>query len=150
MTVAHQAPLSMGFPRQEYWSRLPFPSPGDFPDLGIELGSPVLQADPLPLNHQGCLKDGHRFLSIPFSISLQFTTSVPCMKWRLSLSSLNLLTVWLVSARHKQRLEKHLCIKACSPETLRNHKKSRNNHRMMRDPVVVLSASQTLWAELPR
>ena len=44
-TVASQAPLSMGFPRQEYWSGLPFPSPGDLPDLGIESGSPALQAD---------------------------------------------------------------------------------------------------------
>ena len=44
-TVAHQASLSMGFPRQECWSGLPFPSPGDLPDLGIELASlmsPVL------------------------------------------------------------------------------------------------------------
>ena len=41
-TVAHQAPLSMGFPRQEYWSRLPFPSPGDLPDPGVELTSPAL------------------------------------------------------------------------------------------------------------
>ena len=40
-TVAHQTPLSMGFPRQEYWSGLPSPSPGDLPDLGIELVSPV-------------------------------------------------------------------------------------------------------------
>ncbi|CAI9169360.1 unnamed protein product [Rangifer tarandus platyrhynchus] len=39
-TVAHQAPLSMGFSRQEYWSGLPFPSPGDLPDPGIEPGSP--------------------------------------------------------------------------------------------------------------
>ena len=41
-TVAHQAPLSMGFPRQEYWSGLPFFSPGDLPDLGMESESPVL------------------------------------------------------------------------------------------------------------
>ena len=47
-TVAHQAPLFMGFSRQEYWSRLPFPSPGDLPDPGIEPGSPALRADPLP------------------------------------------------------------------------------------------------------
>ena len=40
-TVAHQAPLSMGFPRQEYWSGLPFPSPGDLPNLGIEPASPA-------------------------------------------------------------------------------------------------------------
>ena len=41
-TVAHQALLSMGFPRQEYWSELPFPSPGDLSDLGIEPASPAL------------------------------------------------------------------------------------------------------------
>jgi len=46
-TVTYQAPLSMGFSRQKYWSRLPFPSPGDLPDLGVEPGSPVLQADAL-------------------------------------------------------------------------------------------------------
>ena len=47
-TVAYQAPLSMGFSRQQYWSALPFPSPGDLPDPGIEPGSPTLQADTLP------------------------------------------------------------------------------------------------------
>ena len=44
-TVAHQAPPSMGFSRQEYWSGLPFPSPGDLPNPGIEPGSPALQTD---------------------------------------------------------------------------------------------------------
>ena len=47
-TIAHQAPLSMGFSRQEYWSGLSFPSPGDLPNPGIEHGSPALQADSLP------------------------------------------------------------------------------------------------------
>ena len=47
-TVGHQAPLSMGFSRQEYWSALPFPSPEDLPDPGIEPRSPALQADALP------------------------------------------------------------------------------------------------------
>ena len=46
-TVAHQAPPSMEFSRQEYWSGLPFPSPGDLPDPEIEPGSPALQADAL-------------------------------------------------------------------------------------------------------
>ena len=46
-TVAHQAPLSIGFSRQEHWSVLPFPSPGDLPDPGIEPRSPALQADAL-------------------------------------------------------------------------------------------------------
>ena len=47
MDIAYQAPPSMGFPRQEYWSGLPFPSPGDLPNPGIEPGSPALQADAL-------------------------------------------------------------------------------------------------------
>ena len=46
-TVAHQAPQSTGFSRQEYWSGLPFPSPEDLPDPGIEPMSPALQADAL-------------------------------------------------------------------------------------------------------
>ena len=46
-TVARQAPVSMEFSRQEYWSGLPFPSPGDLPDSGIEPGSPALEADAL-------------------------------------------------------------------------------------------------------
>ena len=44
-TVSHQAPLSMGFSRQEYWSGLPFPSPGDLSDPGMEPRSPALQAN---------------------------------------------------------------------------------------------------------
>ena len=44
-TVAYQAPQSMEFSRQEYWSGLPFPSLGDLPNPGIEPGSPALQAD---------------------------------------------------------------------------------------------------------
>ena len=52
-TVAHQGPLSMEFSRQEYWSGLPFPSPGDFPDPGIEPKFPTLQADSLPTEPPG-------------------------------------------------------------------------------------------------
>ena len=47
-TVARWAPLSMGFSRKEYWSGLPFPSPGDLPNSGVEPMSPALQADDLP------------------------------------------------------------------------------------------------------
>ena len=50
-TVAHQAPLSMGFSRQEYWSGLPCPSPGGLPNSRTEPVSPALQADSLPLSH---------------------------------------------------------------------------------------------------
>ena len=52
-TVARQAPLSMGFSNQEYWSGLPFPSPGDLPDLGIKSTSPALQEDSVPLSRLG-------------------------------------------------------------------------------------------------
>ena len=51
--IACQAPLSMGFSRQEYWSGWPVPPPGDLPDPGIEPKSPAFQADSLPLSHQG-------------------------------------------------------------------------------------------------
>ena len=54
-TVALQAPLSMGFSRQEYWSGLPFPSPGDLPNPGIGPGSPTLQADALPSEPPGSI-----------------------------------------------------------------------------------------------
>ena len=52
-TVAYQAPLSMEFPRQEYWSRLPFPSPSDLPDPGMEPRSPALQPILYQLSHKG-------------------------------------------------------------------------------------------------
>ena len=62
-TAAHQAPLSTEFSRQEYWSALPFPSPGDLPDPGIEARSPTLQVDSWPSepleSPSSCLKPGH-------------------------------------------------------------------------------------------
>ena len=54
--IAHQAPLSMGFSRQEYWSGLPFPSPGDLLYPKIDPGFPKLQADSC-LSHQGIMQD---------------------------------------------------------------------------------------------
>ena len=52
-TVVHQAPLSVGFSRQEHWSGLPRPPPGDLPDQGMEHMSPALQVDFSPLSHWG-------------------------------------------------------------------------------------------------
>ena len=52
-TVVHQASLSMGFSKQEYWSGLPFPSPGDLPDPEIKPASPALQANSLPTEPSG-------------------------------------------------------------------------------------------------
>ena len=52
-TIACQVPLCLGFFREEYWSGLPFPSPGDLPDPGIKPGSAALQADSLPSEPPG-------------------------------------------------------------------------------------------------
>ena len=74
-TIAHQAPLSMGFSRQEYWSGLPSP-PEDLPHPGIEPTSPALQADSLPLSHQG----SHTCLYL-FAIVPQFLSSLFCYSY---------------------------------------------------------------------
>ena len=58
-TAAYQAPLSMEFSRQKYWSGLPFPSPGDLPNPGIEPRSPALQANSLPSEPPGKLQYLH-------------------------------------------------------------------------------------------
>ena len=56
-TPAGQAPLSVGFPRKDYWNGLPFPSLGDLPDPGIKPMSPAWQMDSLPLSHQGSCQE---------------------------------------------------------------------------------------------
>ena len=60
-TVAYQAPPSMGFPRQEYWSGLPFPSLGDLPKPGIKPGSLALQIDTLPYEPPGKPSYGYKY-----------------------------------------------------------------------------------------
>ena len=69
-TLAHQGPLSMRFSRQEYWSGLPSPSPGDLPNAGIEPGSPALQVDSLPTELQGKRTNSQMLLSVQFSYSV--------------------------------------------------------------------------------
>ena len=67
--VASQTPLSMGFPRQEYWNELSFPSPGDLPNPGIEpqsLASPALKVNSLPLSHMGLHEHGTKLRIIDF------------------------------------------------------------------------------------
>ena len=61
LTVAYQAPPSIGFSRQEHWSGLPFPSPGDLPDPGIKPRSPTLQADALLSEPLGKPKERHSY-----------------------------------------------------------------------------------------
>ena len=70
-TVAHQAPPSIRFSRQQYWSGLPFPSPGDLPNPGIKPGSPALQADPSepagnPISEISALKKRQQRVTGPF------------------------------------------------------------------------------------
>ena len=75
-TVAHQAPLFLGFSRQEYWSGLPIPSTGDLPDPGIEPESPELWADSLPAE----LPEkpfAHGFSVTPHHLFLMFRLPVP-------------------------------------------------------------------------
>ena len=94
---AHQAPLSMGFPRQEYWSRLPFPSSENHPYPGIGPMAPAWQMDSLPLSHWSLLKlmfiqlvmsSNHLILCRPLllpsvlpSISVFSNESALCIKW---------------------------------------------------------------------
>ena len=63
-TIAYQAPPSTRFSRQEYWSGLPFSSPGDLPNLGIEPGSPTLWADTLLSEPRGSQENGNRNIHI--------------------------------------------------------------------------------------
>ena len=68
-TIACQAPLSMGFSKQEHWRGLPFPSPGDLPNSGIEFRSPILQVDSLP-------SEPSRYLTSIYSRSPIFSVPV--------------------------------------------------------------------------
>ena len=69
-TVAHQAPLSMGFPRQEYWSGLPCPSPGHFHDPKIEPRFPALQADSLPFELPGKPDEGIKIQTTLYTLCI--------------------------------------------------------------------------------
>ena len=83
-TLARQAPLSMGFSRQEYWSGLPFPPSGDLPNPGIETVSPVTpasQVDSLPLSHQRSPGSGTVILKFD---TRSVTHKKKCRHWTLS------------------------------------------------------------------
>ena len=88
-TAAHQTPLYMGFPRQEYWSGFPFPSPGNLPDPGIEPGSPAWQADSLPLSRLGSPRifwlhsNAQEPVHLAGHVTLKgrVTEMLPCLVW---------------------------------------------------------------------
>ena len=87
-TVAQQAPLSMEFSRQEYWSRLPFPSPGYYPNLGIKPVYPTLQADSLPSEPSG--KPSNITYFKYYIIVIKCTNIYICKWW---VYSINLITL---------------------------------------------------------
>ena len=83
-TVAYQAPQSMDFSRQEYWSGLPFPSPRDLPDPGIKPGSPPLRADALPSELSGKLSRG-KFQLKKNELLRGLCMCAKSLQWRLTL-----------------------------------------------------------------
>ena len=94
-TIAYQAPPSMGFSRQECWSGLPFPSPGDLPDLGIKPRSPTLQADALlsePPGKCGSIQLSSlslvRLFATPWTAVLQASLSITSSRSLLKLMSI--------------------------------------------------------------
>ena len=99
-TVTRQAPLSMRFFRQEYWSGLPFPSPGDLPDPGIEPMSPALQADSLLSEQPGkpwWIVAVVQLLS-PFRlfVTLQTAACQACLSFTISWSLLKFMSIELM------------------------------------------------------
>ena len=83
-TITHQAPLSMGCSRQEYWSGLPFPSPGDLPDTGIEPGSPALQAVSLLSEPSGRASSSEN-LSFPWAFPFASASEIIGMQIQMSM-----------------------------------------------------------------
>ena len=81
-TIAHQAPPSTEFSREEYWRGLSFPSPGDLPDPGIEPRSPALQADTLPSEPQGKYRVIHSFLQSEDRKKQCLRVETPKQRWK--------------------------------------------------------------------
>ena len=98
-TVAHQAPLPMGFPRQEYWSGLPIPFPGDLPDPGIKPVSPALFTAESPGKPVVVIQSLSRVSETPWraahqaSLSLTISLSLPKFMFILSVMLSNHLTL---------------------------------------------------------
>ena len=89
----------MGLPRQEYWSGLPFPSPGDLPDPEIEPESPALQADSLPLRHQGIPANGLAYTICKYLFCMP-PSWVTALSWRRGLC--NSMKLWAMLCRATQ------------------------------------------------
>ena len=101
--VARQAPRSMGFPRQEYWSRLPFPSPGDLPDPGIKLLSPALAGEFFTTKSPGkssvCIS---HWKNLPYTglMALRMNPVSDCRGWKTRACGMNLDFGYFLSDQH--------------------------------------------------
>ena len=101
-TVARRALLFMRFPRQEYWSGLPFPSPGDLPNPGIESGSPALQAESLLLELSGnCVKNLKAHFKDKTKEKLAIARSGIILSHSIVVTVAVVIVVPLLSCRHK-------------------------------------------------
>ena len=76
-TIAPQSPLSMGFPRKEYWKGLPIPSPVGLPDPGIKLESPALHVDYLPVSHWGIVNHSPKIIYGMSNYIVDFKSYIP-------------------------------------------------------------------------
>ena len=117
-TISHQAPLSIGFSRQEYWSGLQFPSPGDLPNPGIKTTSPAWQMDSLPLNYQENLNKlslAWLFAFYGWNWGWDYTTIVIELLFSFSVISDSLWPHGLQHARHHcPSLSPGICSNSCS------------------------------------
>ena len=121
--IAHQAPLSMGFSRQEYWSRLPFPSPGDLPNPGIKRRSSALQGDSTtaPPGKPHVLGESHVRLSFPhaqFQRGCLASASLAWLQWcSMPSLSISLSLVSLLGTKWHQDYSSHPLLALCKAKS---------------------------------
>ena len=141
-TAVCQAPPSMGFPRQDFWSGLPFPSPGDLPDLGIEPGSPAWQADTSPSEPPGkpwatLLTQAERFQLL---VDCFWDLNVPCI---LCLAKIKLDLIYNLCSLHNDK------ILPLSQRVLEDTRVGRGSASWLQVPLWVCSCSRWSFHKPP-
>jgi len=144
-TVAYQAPLSMWFSRQESWSGLPFPSPGDPPDAEIEPGSPILQADALLSEPPGKPMQFESMVKTWFTYSLEQEEGCGAETCRNSDMAWNLRATGSKEAGFKEKLIQVEGLHVFSFEVLISKKISWTVHRMHTHGNAAVHVPAPLW-----
>ena len=111
-TIAWEAPLSMGFSRQECWSGLTFPPPGDLPHPGIEPRSPTLQADSLPLSHLGSPKLFHYNVFFKKNMFVALSQAMVIIALQYS-DGINTMLIFLNPIKFYHKSPTHYCFFFC-------------------------------------